>query len=111
MKTQDNKGKSFYRIFCRKLSKPDEESRAKNRGGKERYSELGVFFLSRFFHFFFLFLFYFVTPIHSFPAAFIYKTKRSLFTNKFLEEYVDSDHTFSVTTNQGLIKYNESKKK
>jgi hypothetical protein len=55
MKTQDNKGKSFYRIFCRKLSKPDEESRAKNRGGKERYSELGVFFLSRFFHFFYFF--------------------------------------------------------
>jgi len=57
MKTQDNKGKSCYRIFCRKLSKPEEESRAKNRGGKERFSELGDLFFSRFFHFFLFFFF------------------------------------------------------
>jgi len=93
--------------FCRKVSKPEEKNRAKNRGEEEKFSVLRLYFFSQ------LFLFFFFLFLHLLQQLLHLHTKqREPFINMFLEGYVDTQHThtFSPTTNQGLTKHKHSKK-
>jgi hypothetical protein len=85
------------------MSKLEKKSREKKKGEEEKFYELGLYYFSPFSFFF--------NTYKYFQAAATYKTKRSLFINKFLENYVDPQqtHTF-ISHKPRLTKDNQSKR-